>query len=198
MRLGAKCILSISLTMAFILGISFTWIIQRQRYLLKEEIKKQAKILVKEVEITHSYLTGIQDIINTDPVSGNKVFKGLNPAKVGSEISHRISKSTPYIIRQISLKYRNPNNAPDDFEAAVLENMEKQKPQDAFSSESLDANNKKIFRYIDPLYIEEECLQCHGEPSGELDISGYKKEGYKIGDLRGRYKCYCSFGTYLC
>lgn len=185
MKLGTKCVLSISITLALILGISFTWIIQRQRYLLKEEIKKQAKILVKEVEITRKYLASVQDIINTDPISGNKVFKGLNPAKAGSEISHRISKSTPYIIRQISLKYRNPRNAPDDFETAILKTMEKQKPQDAFSRESLDANNKKILRYIDPLYIEEECLQCHGEPSGELDISGHKKEGYKIGDLRG-------------
>ncbi|WKZ18190.1 MAG: PAS domain S-box protein [Candidatus Jettenia sp. CY-1] len=185
MKLGTKCVLSISITLALILGISFTWIIQRQRYLLKEEIKKQAKILVKEVEITRRYLASVQDIINTDPISGNKVFKGLNPAKAGSEISHRISKSTPYIIRQISLKYRNPHNAPDNFETEILKTMEKQKPQDAFSRESLDANNKKILRYIDPLYIEEECLQCHGEPAGELDISGHKKEGYKIGDLRG-------------
>lgn len=185
MKLGTKCILSIGLTLTFILGISFAWIIQRQRYLLKEEIKKQAEILVKEIEITRGYLAGIQDIINTDPVSGNRIFKGLNPARVGGELSRRMSKSTPFTIRQISLKYRNPSNAPDDFEAAVLENMEKQKPQDAFSSESLDANRKKIFRYIDPLYIEEECLQCHGAPLGELDISGYKKEGYKIGDLRG-------------
>lgn len=130
-------------------------------------------------------MAGVQDIINTDPVSGNRVFKGLNPSRVGVELSLRISKSTPYTIRQISLKYRNPGNAPDDFEAAVLENMEKQKPLDAFSRESLDANNKKIFRYIASLYIEEECLQCHGEPAGELDISGYKKEGYKRGDLRG-------------
>ncbi len=185
MKLGTKCILSISLTLALILGVGFTWIIQRQASSLKEEIKKQARILVKEVEITRSYLASVQDIINTDPKSGNKVFKGLNPAKVGSEISLRISKSTPYIIRQISLKYRNPHNAPDNFETAVLKKMEKQKPQDAFSGESLDANNKKIFRYIDPVYIEKECLQCHGDPSGEIDISGYKKEGYKIGDLRG-------------
>ncbi|MBE7445160.1 MAG: hypothetical protein HS132_07895 [Planctomycetia bacterium] len=75
MKLGTKCILSIGLTLTFILGISFTWIIQRQRYLLKEEIKKQAEILVKEIEITRGYLAGIQDIINTDPVSGNRILK---------------------------------------------------------------------------------------------------------------------------
>lgn len=185
MKLGAKCILSISLTLAFILGISFTWIIQRQRSLLKDEIKKQVKILVKEIVITRSYLAGVHDVVNTDPISSNKAFKNQNPTKVGDKIFHRINKDTPYVIRLISLKYRNSHNAPDNLETVVLKNMEKQRAQDAFSCESFDINNKKIFRYIAPLYIEKECLPCHGKPPGDLDISGYKKEGYKRGDLRG-------------
>jgi len=37
MKLSAKCILSISLFVTLVLGISFTWIIKRQDYLLKEE-----------------------------------------------------------------------------------------------------------------------------------------------------------------
>jgi len=28
-------------------------------------------------------------------------------------------------------------------------------------------------------------LKCHGEPAGEIDVTGHKKEGYKEGDLRG-------------
>ena len=45
----------------------------------------------------------------------------------------------------------------------------------------------KIIRYILPLYIKEECLPCHGKPEyeGEVDITGYKKEGYEAGELRG-------------
>ena len=29
------------------------------------------------------------------------------------------------------------------------------------------------------------CLSCHGEPKGELDITGYPKEGAHEGDLGG-------------
>jgi hypothetical protein len=28
-------------------------------------------------------------------------------------------------------------------------------------------------------------LSCHGEPKGQPDVSGYKKEGAKEGDLGG-------------
>jgi len=41
-------------------------------------------------------------------------------------------------------------------------------------------------RYLHPLEIKKACLSCHGDPRGELDISGHKKkEGYKLGEIRG-------------
>ncbi|KHE92253.1 MAG: PAS domain S-box protein [Candidatus Scalindua rubra] len=46
MKLGTKCILSISLLITLVLGISFTWIIKRQDYLLIEEVRQQAIILI--------------------------------------------------------------------------------------------------------------------------------------------------------
>ncbi len=36
-----------------------------------------------------------------------------------------------------------------------------------------------------PIYYAKDCLVCHGEPEGDLDISGYPKEGHKEGDLVG-------------
>ena len=33
--------------------------------------------------------------------------------------------------------------------------------------------------------IDEACLQCHGEPAGELDVTGTRKEGWKMGDIGG-------------
>ena len=62
MKLGTKCILSISLTLAFILGISFTWIIQRQRYLLKEEIKKQEEYKIGDLRGAISVIAPLEPI----------------------------------------------------------------------------------------------------------------------------------------
>jgi general secretion pathway protein A len=36
-----------------------------------------------------------------------------------------------------------------------------------------------------PLFYSKQCLVCHGNPKGEVDISGYEKEGFKEGDLGG-------------
>ena len=41
------------------------------------------------------------------------------------------------------------------------------------------------YRYLQPIYIQEGCLKCHGDPKGELDIAGRPKEGYRVGDFRG-------------
>ncbi|MGH7205242.1 MAG: c-type heme family protein [Nitrospiraceae bacterium] len=40
-------------------------------------------------------------------------------------------------------------------------------------------------RVLLPLFFGKNCLNCHGGPKGERDISGYPKEGGKEGDLGG-------------
>ncbi len=42
-------------------------------------------------------------------------------------------------------------------------------------------------RYAQPVRLTQDCLQCHGDPAGEKDPFGYKKEGMKKGDLRGAF-----------
>jgi hypothetical protein len=34
-----------------------------------------------------------------------------------------------------------------------------------------------------PEYYAASCLSCHGSPTGEIDITGYPKEGAQVGDL---------------
>jgi hypothetical protein len=36
-----------------------------------------------------------------------------------------------------------------------------------------------------PEYYVPSCLTCHGGPAGELDVTGYPKEGAHEGDLGG-------------
>ena len=55
---------------------------------------------------------------------------------------------------------------------------------DGFGEEIASADQKS-YRHIFPLVIKKACLNCHGDPKGENDISGFVKEGYKLGELRG-------------
>lgn len=173
--------------MVVVMGLLFTWIIKKEEHLIRKEIENKTEIMAQQLEIVRGYIAEKQDVINTDPETVNVVFKHLNPAKVGTAISKRISLSTNYIMKQTSLEYRNPENAPDEHEIEMLKQFQKERNKDAIWREDYDEEGKKIIRYMLPLYIKEDCLQCHGKPAyeGELDITGYKKEGYELGELRG-------------
>ena len=47
----------------------------------------------------------------------------------------------------------------------------------------VETNGRPAFRVMVPEYYAASCLACHGCPKGEMDITGYPKEGGKMGDL---------------
>ncbi len=115
-----------------------------------------------------------------------KGFKGFSPAIFGKRVGDRFYKKTGITIKQTSLKNRAVYNKPDQFEADVLSKYESKQLEGgkAFSQIAV-VDGKRSVRYMFPLYISQLCLSCHGDPAGELDVAGRKKEGYKVGDLRG-------------
>lgn len=47
------------------------------------------------------------------------------------------------------------------------------------------ADDRPAFRLLIPEYYGASCLSCHGKPAGEIDRTGYPKEGASEGDLGG-------------
>jgi hypothetical protein len=102
-------------------------------------------------------------------------------------------------IRRVSFKNRNPNNFPDDFEKRILNKFELLKQNNELDdktehSEIVKDGEIKSLRYLKPILVQSECLNCHGKeneiPSEvkELITQKYSKDkavGYSIGDLRG-------------
>jgi len=81
---------------------------------------------------------------------------------------------------------RNRANRPDKWESEVIEGTFKSAGYDKkYVSEVTQKKGKDAFRLILPEYYKESCLSCHGDPKGELDITGGKKEGGKLGELGG-------------
>ncbi|MBM7865145.1 DUF3365 domain-containing protein [Heliobacterium gestii] len=89
-----------------------------------------------------------------------------------------------FTIKYTSEKYRNAKDAPDGWEKQMLQKYS-QNPKLEEYSEVLDSNGSRILRYSKPLFIQEACLACHGEPKGQKDPFGHEKEGYKLGEFRG-------------
>jgi len=120
-----------------------------------------------------------------------KGFKGFLPAVFAANVA---SKTSATLHGQAEIKLtapksyvRNRKNRPDAWESNVIETMFKDPsyPKNKTFSEVTDKKGKQAFRFILPEYYKESCLKCHGDPKGELDITGGKKEGGKLGELGG-------------
>lgn len=110
-------------------------------------------------------------------------YKNFIPATYGSQASARFSKQSRVRLKQTTLGPRNPKNEPDDYETSVLKWLSGRPRADAYVSELTDQG--QTLRVVMPIYYVTACLTCHGEPKGDLDISGYPKEGHREGDLAG-------------
>ena len=102
-------------------------------------------------------------------------------------------------IRRVSFKNRNENNLPDDFEKQVLSKFEllhqnKELTSETEHAEIVEEGEFKYLRYLKPILVQAECLNCHGSEADIMpevkqlisqEYSGDKAVGYKIGDLRG-------------
>lgn len=114
-------------------------------------------------------------------------------------LTNEFGLSKGLFIRRVSLKNRNTNNYPDDFEKGVLNRFQLLHQNNGLTSETEYAeitteDDIKYLRYLKPIVIQAECLNCHGNESdmmpevNKLITQKYpddKAKGYKTGDLRG-------------
>ena len=115
-------------------------------------------------------------------------FKGFIPATFGTQVAQSFSKDTGLKLRQIGppgKEPRNPNNKPDDEEELLLYAVQKSHPRVGDHIVEQQLADSRGIRVMLPLFYNRQCLACHGNPKGEIDISGYEKEGFKEGDLGG-------------
>ncbi len=100
-------------------------------------------------------------------------------------------------VRRVGTRVRNPGNAPDPFEAAVLSRWQEAIGRGAAPQEEdawVVADGARTLRVMRPIMTGKLCLACHGTASG-LDpavraalAERYPKDratGYREGDLRG-------------
>ncbi len=117
-----------------------------------------------------------------------------------AQITADLAQSTGMLIGRTSLKVRNPENAPDNWELAVLKQFEARKAQGEpvdqleFFAVIDDDKGQKTFRYMKAIPTAALCLSCHGEHlTPDVDASlktlypNDAARGFKEGDLRGAF-----------
>jgi hypothetical protein len=115
------------------------------------------------------------------------------------EIARDLSRPLGWTVGRTSHKIRNPGNAPDAWEAAVLDEF----LQRAAAGEDLTAMEKAelvqidgrpAYRYMKAIPVGEICLNCHGSgigPEVKAQIDSFYPEdhatGFALGELRGAF-----------
>jgi len=116
-------------------------------------------------------------------------FKGFIPAvfaRLVSEDFNEMAKGEAEVkVTALPELVRNRKARPDAWEADIIKTklLGADWPKGQSYSAVVEANGRATFRVMVPEYYAASCLVCHGSPKGEMDITGYPKEGGKLGDL---------------
>jgi two-component system sensor histidine kinase BarA len=182
-RLNTLIIVIVTSTVSLLMAFYFSWDLYSQNKQGLNDLHNTTTLMAKQLMATHIFIENNQNLINNDK-NGHFNYKNLIPSVAVREISEIFNKTMGYTFKQTSLTVRNPVNKPDPFETNVLNRMI-QNPQLTEFASTDTLNGSKVYRYMVPLYQDSNCLICHGEPKGQLDITGYPKEGAHLGELAG-------------
>jgi len=158
------------------------------------ELQQEGKGVIKELVTTlGSELKSAKQ--SGGAIAAIKVCNTKAPA-----LTEAVNNYSDWSIERTSLKLRNPNNAPDNWEKAVLEQFQTKANQGAnlktlaYSQVTVDADGKKVFRMMKAIPVSDQCLACHGtkiKPELQQQLQTLypedKATGFSTGDLRGAF-----------
>ena len=164
----------------------------------------------KEIEVTEeqkeqmrtttaNFMGELKNIL-LNQVETNGVVSALDVCSDTAQVlTNEFGLQRGVFISRVSLKNRNKNNFPDDYEQNVLNSF-----HEMMSNNKLDEKTEQIelvkegeftyLRYMKPILIQPGCLNCHGSESRMLEevskqiaerYPDDKARNYKPGDLRG-------------
>jgi hypothetical protein len=129
------------------------------------------------------------------PVAAIEVCNEEAPA-----IARRHAEDKGWEVGRTSLKYRNPDNAPDPWELTVLQSFEARKaggedPAQIDHAAFVMQDGKRVFRYMKAIPTAEICLNCHGGAEVKPEVAAKLAEfypddqarGFSVGDIRGAF-----------
>jgi Protein of unknown function (DUF3365) len=148
----------------------------------------------RQGRLLRAMMGSITEVMNANQATINQQgvgFKAFIPAVfgrlVGEEFAREAKGEAEIKVTAPRYLVRNRKALPDAWE----ENVIKTKLLSAswHKGESYAANaeaaGRPAYRVMVPEYYAASCLSCHGSPKGAVDVTGYPKEGGKLGDLGG-------------
>jgi hypothetical protein len=161
-----------------------------------EEIQRRT---TESQAVTAEFMQTLKGELQAAMQSGGPVNAIEVCNKRAPEIAAGFSEKNGWMVARTSLKYRNPDNAPDAWERKVLEQFEERKangedPKQMVHAEVVEDGGTKKFRFMKAIPTGPVCLACHGEKidaATEARIQELYPEdharGFNEGDIRGAF-----------
>jgi PAS domain S-box-containing protein len=174
-------IISSLLLVALFMALAYSSYRREQTLILKGAIDN-ARTISRQIIETRDYLS---KSVTSEPEHN----ENLIPQVAATRVAQQLTRGSNYYVRQVSLRYRNPDNRPDIFEAGQLTIF-----RDSAAAETWQITQdkgKKALRYLFPMVADESCLTCHGSyDSAPAFIQrrfprGHFSYGYKVGEIIG-------------
>lgn len=180
-----KTIYIVALTVAFAVSFfafaAFDFYSQQKQ--TEQAMLEEARTFAREMDAVWQFMDNQQNVINTSS-DGTYEFKGLHCSVVGKSVGRLFSAGSDYAIRYTNFNPRSEQDIPDDFETKALDAFYADRSvKEYYGVASFDGENR--FRYLQALEVDNSCLECHGEPAGEIDITGHAKEGWTLESVGG-------------
>ena len=148
---------------------------------------RHGRLLRAQMDAIVEVMDSNQKTINQPGVG----FKAFIPATFGRLVNESFAKRAAgdaemKVTAPIDL-IRNRKARPDQWEAEVIRDklLAPNWPKGQLFAAVASGNGRPAFRVAVPEYYAASCLSCHGGPKGQIDVTGYPKEGGKEGDLGG-------------
>lgn len=146
----------------------------------------------REGRLLRAMMAAIVEVVDDNQATINEKgtgFKGFIPAvfaRLVAESFDHLAKGEAEVKVTAPLELvRNRKARPDAWESKIIEKhlLDPAWPTGQPYSATVETNGRPAFRDMVPEYYVQSCLACHGSPKGEMDITGYPKEGGKLNDL---------------
>ena len=149
----------------------------------------ESALLLRSRQLTADYATQLQTALQSSLADGGPTAAITVCAELAPAVASELARSSGAKVRRTSLRYRNPQNAPDAWEARALVDLEA-----SGSSEMFDPDAPGGPRYLKAIPTGAVCLACHGEklaPAVQQRLDeAYPHDratGFVQGDLRGAF-----------
>jgi Protein of unknown function (DUF3365) len=148
---------------------------------------RHGRLLRAQMDAIAEVMDSNQKTINQPGVG----FKAFIPATFGRLVNEAFAKrvgteAEMKVTAPLDL-VRNRKARPDEWETEVIRDklVTASWPKGQLFATVATSRGRPAFRVAVPEYYAASCLSCHGGPKGQIDVTGYPKEGANEGDLGG-------------